>query len=132
MSIRIDTPAKYTGLLALIAVINWSKVIVDNVAMPILNFTIYNPDKKHITELSKYELHMFGNAMYMIVNLRRLLLTIVTISQIDIALWSIISSQFTLAYTIYTLLNEKSFHHKQTHSNSQDTSHIHIAVNHSS
>jgi hypothetical protein len=90
-----------------------SKVAVDNVAMPILNFSIYNPDKKTIFDLSKNELILFGNSIYLVTNLRRLLLTLISISQIDLALWSIISSQIFSAYVINSLLNEKIFQNKE-------------------
>lgn len=109
LSVKINSPDKYFALLALIGIINWSKVIIDNIAMPVLNFSIYNPEKKYIYDLSKNELQFFGNSIYLVTNLRRLLLTLISISQIDIAIWSIISSQISSAYVIYHLLNEKAF-----------------------
>jgi hypothetical protein len=112
LSIKIDTFDKYAFLLFFITMINASKVAVDNIATPILNFSIYNPDKKTILDISKYELIFFGNSIYLLTNLRRLLLTLVSISQIDLAIWSILSSQLFSGYVINTLLNEKTFQTK--------------------
>jgi hypothetical protein len=113
LSVKINSLEKYIFLIIFISIINVSKVAVDNVAMPILNFSIYNPDKKTIFDLSKNELILFGNSIYLVTNLRRLLLTLISISQIDLALWSIISSQIFSAYVINSLLNEKIFQNKE-------------------
>lgn len=115
-SIKINTVEKYLCLLFLISVINVSKVMVDNIAIPILNFSIYNPDKKHITDLSKQELILFGNSIYLIANLRRLVLTLISVSQLDLALWSLLSSQMISGYVIHRLLNEKTFSKKDSNS----------------
>ncbi len=112
LSLKINTVEKYVCLLFLITVINVSKVLVDNVATPILNFSIYNPDKKIIVDLSKHELIMFGNTIYLVTNLRRLVLTLISVSQLDLAMWSILSSQIISAYVINRLLNEKTFKNK--------------------
>jgi hypothetical protein len=107
--VPIDNMEKYSMLLLLIALINWSKVIVENVAVPILQFSIYNPDKKIITEFTYAELQFYSNMLYLLTNLRRLLLTLISISQIDLALWSILTGQLSSAYIVYTLLREKTF-----------------------
>ena len=109
ISVHIDTWSKYFILLTIITLINISKVIIEEIGMPILNFNIYNPDKKHITEFTKLELHVYGNTMYAISNIRRVLLLILNISQIDIAIYNIFVCEVTSIFTIRMLLNEKHF-----------------------
>ena len=77
--------------------------------MPVLGFSIYNPDKKVITEFSKNELQFYACSMYLISNLRYIFEIMLTISQIDIAIYSVIISELTGIITIRMLLNEKEF-----------------------
>jgi hypothetical protein len=111
ISVTIDTDIKYIAVLGLIAVINIIKVLSEEIGMPILGFNIYNPDKKVITEFSKLELQVYGNLMFMLAGLRGIFTIMVTVTQFDIALWSLIVSEVTSMYTIRTLLNEKEFKH---------------------
>jgi hypothetical protein len=123
ISVRIDTLGRYLILLSVIGFINASRVIVEEVGMPILGFTIYNPDKKHVEEFSKNELQFFANAMYMVSGLRGIFMMLVSISQIDLAIWSLIVSEFASLFTIRMLLNEKTFRQKgyaQVHSTTDD------------
>ena len=53
ISVAINDFARYGMLLFCIMVINISDVLIQEIAMPILGFNIYNPDKKEITEFSK-------------------------------------------------------------------------------
>jgi hypothetical protein len=109
VSVHIDTREKYAILLLLIAVVNVSKVIVEEIGMPVLGFSIYNPDKKVISDFSKFELQFFANAMFTVSGLRGIFMTVVSISQIDIAIWSLIISEAASMITIRILLNEKEF-----------------------
>jgi hypothetical protein len=109
VSVRIDTLERYLALLFVIGFINASRVVVEEVGMPVLGFTIYNPDKKHVEEFSKNELQFFANAMFMVSGLRSIFMMVVSISQIDLAIWSLVVSEFTSLFTIRMLLNEKTF-----------------------
>ncbi len=109
ISVKIDTPNKYSVLLVIIAVINVSKVIVEEIGMPILGFSIYNPDKRVISDFTKNELQFFANGMFMVSGLRSVFMTIVSITQIDIAIWSLFVSECASFFTIRMLLNEKRF-----------------------
>jgi len=115
ISVKIDTVGKYLGMLAVIATINISKVIVEEIGMPVLGFSIYNPDKKVIDDFTKNELQFFANAMFMVSGLRGVFMMVVSITQIDIALWSLLVSEFTSFYTIRLLLNEKQFPRDDPH-----------------
>ena len=66
ISIQIDTWKKYFILLVFIALIRITEVVVGEIANPILGFSIYNPDKKVITEFTKNELQIYGNTMFLI------------------------------------------------------------------
>jgi hypothetical protein len=109
INIRINTSEKYAAVLACIAVINVIKVISEEMGGPILGFNIYNPDKKNITDFTKCELQMYGNIMFLLSGIRGIFLTLITITQFDIALWSLGVSEVASVFTIHMLLNEKTF-----------------------
>jgi hypothetical protein len=109
VSVRIDTMGRYITLLSVIAFINASRVVVEEVGMPILGFTIYNPDKKHVEDFTKNELQFFANAMFIVSGLRGVFMMVVSISQIDLAIWSLFVGEFASLFTIRMLLNEKTF-----------------------
>jgi hypothetical protein len=70
---------------------------------------VYNPDKKVITEFSKFELQLYANGMWIITSLRNVMMIVISISQIDVALLQVLYGELTSLYTIRMLLNEKSF-----------------------
>lgn len=109
ISVKIDNYTKYTGLLLFVAVMNLVKVVSEEIGMPILGFNIYNPDKKEITEFTKNELQLYGNIMYALSGVRQIFTTMITITQFDIALWSLFICEFASLFTIRMLLNEKRF-----------------------
>jgi hypothetical protein len=106
INIKIDSSAKYFSVLTSIAIINIIKVISEEIGAPILGFNIYNPDKKIITDFTKCELQVYGNTMFMLSGLRNIF---ITITQFDIALWSLLVSEGASLFTIRMLLNEKTF-----------------------
>ena len=109
ISIKINNWTSYSILLIFIAILKCTKCIIQEVANPIISFNIYNPDKKVITEFTKLELQIYGNSMYLIDATRNVFMIMITISQIDIALWGVLISEFTSIFTIRYLLNEKKF-----------------------
>jgi hypothetical protein len=109
INVHINTWFKYYWLLAFIALLKISQVIIAEIAHPIIGFNIYNPDKKVITEFTKNELQLYGNTMYMIDAIRNVLMIMITITQIDIAIFGAVISEITSIFTIRMLLNEKSF-----------------------
>lgn len=112
ISVKVDTYAKYGGLLGMLAIINIMKVISQEIGMPILGFNVYNPDKKHITEFGKLELQVMANTMFMISSIRSMFMVLISISQIDVALWSVLVQEVSSFYTIRVILNEKTFSDK--------------------
>ena len=122
LSVKIDNYYKYVALLGLITLIRVVKVLVSEIADAVLSFTIYNPDKKNITELTKCELQFYGNYIYLIDSLRYVFTLMITITQIDLALFGIIIDQITTLFTIRILLNEKTFNIEDTNENNEDFS----------
>ena len=109
VSVLINSWLKYTLLLFVITTINVIKVWSEDIGMPILGFNIYNPDKKLITDFGRLELQFMANLMFMIGSVRELFLILVTISQVDVALFDVVVKNITSFYTIRMLLFEKEF-----------------------
>ena len=109
ISIPINTQKRYLYTILFISIMRISHVIIGEIAHPIIGFNIYNPDKKEITEFSKIELQMYGNLMYLIEGFKNILTVMLSVTQIDIALISMLVSEITSIYTINMLLSEKKF-----------------------
>lgn len=109
ISVSIDTWTKYNLVLLLIGFIKIVDTISNELGMPVLGFNIYNPDKKNITEFSKNELQFYANATFMVSAIRSTLMTVINVTQIDLALFSTLISEIASFYTIRVLLNEKTF-----------------------
>jgi hypothetical protein len=109
MYIKIDTIVKYISLIFLITIINIGKAYSDEIAMPIIYFNIYNPDKRIISELTKFQLQFYSNSLNIINSIRKIFIIMFIISQIDIALFSIFVSALAQIYTKNLLLEEKRF-----------------------
>ena len=109
IGVQINTLSRYIVLLLFISFLKSTKCVIDEVAHPIIGFNIYNPDKKVIKDFGKLELQIYGNSMYFIDNVRKVFMIMLSISQIDIALFSVLVSEITSIFTIRMLLNEKKF-----------------------
>ena len=109
VSIPINTRTRYIAINIFIAIIKIIEVAIQEIANPILGFNIYNPDKKVITEFTKNELQVYGNTMYLIESFKKLIMLMISITQIDLALISMLSGEITSLFTIRHLLNEKIF-----------------------
>jgi hypothetical protein len=119
LSVKIDTLSKYLWLQVFLIFTECSRVFINEIANPILGFSIYNPDKKVITEFSKNELQLLANIMWFINGLIGTLFVMVTISQIDIALLRTLYSDVTTIFTIRMLLNEKKFECDKSNENDE-------------
>lgn len=109
LSVNIDNYYKYSCLLGMITLIRIVKVGVAELTDPILLFTIYNPDKKNIPDFTKNELQFYANYIYLIDSLRYVFTLMITIAQIDLAIFSVIIGEITSFFTIRMLLNKKTF-----------------------
>ena len=90
ISIKINNISKYIGLLTIIGFMNCIKVLVAELGEPVLVFNVYNPDKKIIDDFSKFQLLLYANSMFFVSNVRRVFEVMITITQIDIAIFSVI------------------------------------------
>lgn len=109
ISVKINTWTRYAILLLIISVIQITEVLIEDLGLPILTFNIYNPDKKVITDFKKMELQIYGNLMFLINNLRYIIQVLVTVTQIDIAIFAVLMAQITGIITVRFLINEKTF-----------------------
>jgi hypothetical protein len=109
ISVHINTWDKYIIFNIMACLLKIFEVVIDEVGFPILSFNVYNPDKKIITEFTKNELQFYTNSMYFISALRSVLITVMSVTQIDLALINVIVSEITTLFTIRMLLNEKKF-----------------------
>lgn len=109
ISVKIDDWKKYSMLLLIISFIEFTKVMIEDLGTPILVFNIYNPDKKVITDFNKNELQIYGNSMFLVNNLRYIFQVLVTVTQLDIAVFSVLVAQISGIITIRFLLNEKKY-----------------------
>ena len=109
ISVKINTYAKYGALLGFMALINIIQIFSEDIGNPILGFNIFNPDKKHITDFTKDELWRDAMLMFSSGAFRSPLLMMMTISQIDVALFSVLVKELVGAITMRILLNEKTF-----------------------
>ena len=109
ISVIINTRARYIFLLCLIACNNCIKVLISELGEPVLVFNVYNPDKKIITDFTKSQLLFYANTMFFVGNTRRVFELMISITQIDIALFSIIVEQLVSICTVCFLVNEKIF-----------------------
>ena len=109
ISVPIDNYNKYTLLLTLIFFNDIIKVLIAEIGEPVLIFNVYNPDKKVITDFTKCQLLFYANTMFFISNFRRVFELLISVTQIDIAIFSIINEQIVSTFTVWFLVNEKKF-----------------------
>jgi hypothetical protein len=109
ISFPVNTKMRYMIVCLYIIVIKASNVFISEIVGPILGFNIYNPDKIVITDFTKFELQVYGNANFMINGFKRIMTIMISITQIDLALIGMLSGEIMSFYTIRMLLNEKKF-----------------------
>jgi hypothetical protein len=114
ISVQINTMQKYCSLLTLIFVNDVVRVIIQEFGDPVLYMNVYNPDKKEITEFSKAQLYFYANSMFLINNIRYIFTILISVTQIDIALFSVLVEQVIVIITIKMLLDEKKFINKKS------------------
>jgi len=112
ISVQINTMQKYCSLLTLIFVNDIIRVIIQEFGDPVLYMNVYNPDKKEITDFTKLQLYFYANSMFFINNIRYIFTILISITQIDIALYSVLIEQLIVMITTKMLLNEKNFINK--------------------
>ena len=109
IGVSIDNYNKYTLLLILIFFNDIIKVLISEIGEPVLIFNVYNPDKKVITDFTKCQLLFYANTMFFISNFRRVFELLISVTQIDIAIFSIIIEQIVSTFSVCFLISEKKF-----------------------
>jgi len=109
LGIPINTWTAYGILLVLLFCFQVLDTVIQEFTSPILGFNIYNPDKKHITDFTKFELQFYAQTFWLINNIKWAFLLMLTISQIDLAIAKVLYMEVAGIYTIRTLINEKTF-----------------------
>lgn len=113
ISVLINTWFKWFTAIFLIGIVKGCEVLVNELGSPILGFRVYNPDCKVITDFTKNELNFLTNAMWFVNSFRAVLMTVVSITQIDLAFAGMIISEIVSIFTVRILLNEKKFVNKE-------------------
>lgn len=109
ISIYINDWLRYMIFCIIIIPLKVMGVVVNEICNPIISWNIYNPDKTLVTEFSKNTLQFYVNSMYMINNLRDVILMVISITQVDLALIIYMTTEITGIFTIRMLLNRKLF-----------------------
>ena len=109
ISVKINTWSRYGILLVYVLIFRICKVFITELGMPILNFNIYDPNKKEIEGFTRTELQVQANLMYMMNAIIYALTLQLSIIQIDIAVISGIFSEMASIPTIHILLKDKEF-----------------------
>jgi hypothetical protein len=109
ISVPIDTYERYSLLLFLISLNDIIKVLVSEIGEPVLVFNVYNPDKRVISEFTKPQLLFYANTMFFVSNTRRVFEVLINVTQIDIAIFSIVVEQLISVCTVCFLVSEKKF-----------------------
>lgn len=109
MGVVIDTWSKYVLLCLFLSLVQIITVLIEEIANPILGFSVYNPDKKVITEFYKVELQIYAQSLWLMGSLRSVFFTMATITRFDIAVIRIITGEVTSIFTERMLLNKKTF-----------------------
>jgi hypothetical protein len=109
ISILINTWGKWVLAILFIGVVKCCEVIVNELGNPIIVFRVYNPDCKVITDFTKNELNIITNAMWFVNDFRKIIMIVVSITQVDLAIMSLMMSEVMSIITVRILLNDKVF-----------------------
>lgn len=109
VSISIDSSIKYFCLCLFIITMNFTEVFLNDIASPLITFSTYNPYKIEISDFSRMDLEIYSNLIVFIKLSKGLLSIATTVTQIDLAIISLFSSQIAAFSAIRYLLNNKTF-----------------------
>jgi hypothetical protein len=113
VSVQVNSGARYAAVVLVLALLGVADVLVDEIGTPVLGFRIYNPfagtARDPIVQFSRLELQLMGNAMYLVSHLRYVFAVVATVTQVDLALWTVLFKEGTSVFTVYYLLHDKKF-----------------------
>lgn len=106
---KINSIARYTILLVYITILNVVSTMTYAETNPLFEFTIYNPDKKRIEGISRFSLISVASIVYLLTNVKSVFTTLVVISQIDVALFNVLTNEIAQFYFTVKLVKDKQF-----------------------
>jgi hypothetical protein len=109
LSTTINTWSRYAGLLGIIGIFKAVEVLVSNIAEPALGFSIYNPTTTIVYGFNYRGLAIAANIQWTIAGFSSVFRTFVIISRFDIAVFSVIISEFVSGAVVHYLLRSKTF-----------------------
>ena len=109
MGLVLNTWSSYMWFVGCVVIFRIVQTWVHEIAHPIIGFRIYDPDLKVIEDFTRAELQLYGNLMYLFDAVRKVFMTMVAITQIDIAMWGALAGEITSIFTIRRLLRAKKF-----------------------
>ncbi|MDE2095876.1 MAG: hypothetical protein KGL39_01365 [Patescibacteria group bacterium] len=109
IAVVINSGFRYAALVALIALANVSGALAEQFGEPVVDFSLYNPDKRVISEFSRAELFAAAVALRSLASVREVLLLMVSFAQVDIALWNLAITTAVAVCVVCALLREKRF-----------------------
>jgi|LauGreStaDraftv2_3_1035109.scaffolds.fasta_scaffold20697_2 hypothetical protein len=107
--IAIDTWGKYALFQIFLLAISILEIASMDVAIPIFNFRIYDPDLKVITDFTKFELQAYNASINFLASIRNILMVVASVSQIDLAILKAAYFQVLSIWIANYLLSKKSF-----------------------
>ena len=83
------------------------EVILNDIGSPNLGYSVYNPTTLTVYGFTKRQLHVLTNLMWSANNIGGVFKLMIPVSRLDIAMISILSSEFISIFVIYYLLSKK-------------------------
>jgi hypothetical protein len=106
-SVVIDTWLRYWILIALVCLFRSCSVVINDIGMPNLGFSIYDPTTETVYGFNRAELQLLANGMFLVTSLSGIFSTLVVVSRLDVAVISTLASEVASAASIYYLLGKK-------------------------
>jgi hypothetical protein len=114
VSVKIDSPERYGLLFFVIFLVEAIRVAAENIGAPEIEFTVFNPDTHIVTSLTRTELHVYANLLAVVANIRKVLVMMVELSQIDVALWTVACGALGNVLSVWFLLHNKQINRPAT------------------
>lgn len=109
VGVKINTWTKWIIVNVLIIVVSVADTFINEWGMPFITFRIYNPDCKKIDDVGPVELQILANGMYLCWAVKNLIYTLCYVTQLDFALFRVLSGEIASIITIRSLIKEKEF-----------------------
>jgi len=106
-SVVIDSWLRYWILIGLVCVFRSLSVIINDIGMPNLGFSIYDPTRETVYGFGRMELQLLANGMFLVTSLSNVFSILVTVARMDVAIISVFASELSSAASIYYLLGKK-------------------------